>query len=86
MLKIYGSMLCIDCVNCLQDLDQAGIDYRFLDFADQLVYLKEFLKIRDESPVFTQVKEAGAIGIPCIIEEDGSINLDWSKYVGQDKA
>ena len=81
MLKIYGSKLCKDCLDCLRDLDRNQVTYQFLDFADQLIYLKEFLKIRDEHPLFSGVKENGSIGIPCIIEEDGAVTLDWSKYV-----
>ncbi len=34
MLKIYGSMLCKDCVACRKDLDNAGVAYEFLDFAE----------------------------------------------------
>lgn len=30
MLKIYGSMLCKDCVRCRQDLDRLGKAYVFL--------------------------------------------------------
>ena len=77
MLKIYGSMLCPDCVQCRKDLDAAGVEYEYLDFADSLRNLKEFLKLR-ELPVFDGVKEAGGIGIPCIVAEDGTVSLDWS--------
>lgn len=80
MLKIYGSMLCPDCVDCRADLDRAGVQYEFLDFSDSLVNLKEFLKLR-ENEIFAQVRENGSIGIPCIVREDGSITLDWSGYV-----
>lgn len=83
MLKIYGSMLCKDCVQCCADLDGANVSYQFCDFADELVYLKEFLAIRDSEPVFDEVKKDGRIGIPCILSEDGRILTDWSKYVGQ---
>ena len=83
MLKIYGSILCKDCLDCMRDLDQNQVTYQFLDFADQLLYLKEFLRIRDENPMFDGVKENGSIGIPCIIEEDGTVTLNWSKYVSQ---
>lgn len=86
MLKIYGSKLCPDCINCLRDLDHAGVAYLYFDFADQLLYLKEFLKIRDENPLFIPVKKAGSIGIPCIMEEDGAVSLEWGKYVGQAEA
>ena len=81
MLKIYGSMLCPDCVQCRADLDQAGVEYEYLDFADSLKNLKEFLAIRDSSELFTEVREKGSIGIPCIVEENGNISLDWEEYM-----
>ena len=81
MLKIYGSMLCPDCVQCREDLDKAGVEYEYLDFSENLRNLKEFLKIRDNSALFDEVRERGSIGIPCIVEEDGTICLDWEKYM-----
>ncbi len=84
MLKIYGSMLCPDCVRCREDLDRAGVAYEYLDFSDDLRNLKEFLKLR-ELPVFNQVKDAGGIGIPCLVDESGVVRLDWSGYVSQAK-
>lgn len=77
MIKIYGSMLCKDCVQCREDLDKAGISYEYLDFSDSLLHLKEFLAIRESNPLFIEVREKGSIGIPCIVKEDGSITLDW---------
>ena len=81
MIKIYGSMLCPDCVKCREDLDQAGITYEYLDFADSLLHLKEFLKIRESSPLFAEVKTSGGIGIPCIVKEDGNVTLDWTELM-----
>ena len=81
MIKIYGSMLCKDCVQCREDLDRAGVSYEYLDFAQDLRNLKEFLAIRDGDPMFGAVREAGAIGIPCIIREDGSVTLDWEEFM-----
>ena len=66
MVKIYGSMLCKDCVQCREDLDRAGVCYEYLDFSQDLRNLKEFLTIRDGNPMFDAVREAGGIGIPCI--------------------
>lgn len=77
MLKIYGSIQCPDCVQCRADLDAAGVAYEYLDFADSLKHLKDFLILRDREPVFAEVKAQGKIGIPCIIAEDGSVKLDW---------
>lgn len=86
MLKIYGSMLCPDCVQCRADLDKAGVPYEYLDLFDDLKNLKDFLAIRDREPIFATVKEQGSIGIPCIIDEQGSVHLDWDIYVGQAEA
>jgi len=74
---IYGSMLCPDCVECRKDLDAAGTTYEYRDFSDNLMYLKEFLKLRDENPLFDEIKREGKIGIPCIVWDDGSIHFDW---------
>lgn len=86
MLKIYGSMLCPDCVQCCEELKNAGVAYEFYDFSDSLLYLKEFLAIRDNSELFDNARKEGRIGIPCIVEETGTISLDWPHYVGQAEA
>lgn len=81
MLTIYGSMLCKDCVACRADLDRAGVSYEFRDFAEKLSYLKEFLALRDENPVFETVRIEGKIGIPCICRADGTVTLDWREWI-----
>lgn len=69
--------ICPDTVECLEALTKAGIQFEYLDFADKTANLKEFLKLRDGSPLFDAVRQAGNIGIPCIQREDGSITLNW---------
>ena len=81
MLKIYGSMMCPDCVQIKKDLDNAGVSYEYKDFADGLLHLKEFLILRDSEPAFAEVKAGGKIGIPCIVREDGSVTLSWEEYM-----
>ena len=81
MIRILGSMLCKDCVQCRQELDAAKVNYEYCDFSDELKYLKEFLALRDKEPVFAQVRQEGRIGIPCIIREDGTLTLDWQEFL-----
>lgn len=81
MLKIYGSMMCPDCVQCREDLDRANVPYEYCDFSENLLNLKEFLKLRDEQQVFAPVKADGKIGIPCILREDGSVTLSWDELL-----
>ncbi len=77
MMKIYGSMLCPDCVRCREELDKAEIPYEYLDFSENLQNLKEFLMLREKNPIFSHIRAEGKIGIPCILLEDGSISLTW---------
>lgn len=81
MIRIYGSMLCKDCVQCRKDLDEKAVAYAYFDFAEDLAALKEFLSIRDREPVFEAVRKDGRIGIPCIVKEDGSVTLDWQEFL-----
>ena len=81
MLKIYGSMLCPDCVQCREYLDRAGVDYVYLDFAEDLMNLKEFLALRDSCDLFDPVRKEGKIGIPCILKEDGTVTLSWEEFM-----
>lgn len=77
MLKIYGSRLCPDCVQCLADLDRQGVEYEYHDFGEDLWALKSFLAIRDRDPQFEAIRAGGSIGIPCIVHDDGSVHLSW---------
>ena len=77
MVKVYGMKICPDTVECLEALSKAGLEYEYLDFAEKTANLKDFLKLRDSSPLFDTVRQAGNIGIPCIQREDGSVTLDW---------
>ena len=81
MIKIYGSMLCKDCVQCREELEKCGVSYEYLDFADDLMHLKEFLAIREGNPLFDTVREKGGIGIPCIVKGDGTVTLDWEEFM-----
>lgn len=81
MLKIYGSDLCPDCVKCKAELEAADVPFLYLDFSENLQYLKEFLKHRDENERFAEIRSLGKIGIPCIEREDGSITFEWDEFM-----
>lgn len=81
MFNIYGSMLCKDCVECRTQFDAQGIPYEFHDFGEELTALKEFLALRDREEIFDTVREAGKIGIPCLVCEDGRVSLDWEEFL-----
>ena len=81
MLKIYGSEQCPDCVKCKQDLDRANVPYVYLNISENLLFLKKFLKLRDDNELFADIRKAGKIGIPCIQRQDGSITFEWDLFL-----
>lgn len=80
-MKIYGSMLCGDCVECREAFDRAGMEYTFISITESLPAMKEFLRLRDESPLFAEAKAQGSIGIPCVLADDGALTLDWESLL-----
>lgn len=81
MLKIYGTDLCPDCVKCKEDLEKAGVTFEYLCITESLLFMKEFLKLRDTHGEFDPVREKGSIGIPCIVDEEGHLSLSWDPYL-----
>ena len=53
----------------------------YLEFSESTANLKRFLKLRDTEPLFDEVKERGAIGVPCFKLEDGTLTLDLQEVL-----
>lgn len=49
--------------------------FHLVDIGEHVKNMKAFIRIRDNSPVFDDVKEKGSIGIPCFVFEDGTVIL-----------
>ena len=80
MLKIFGSPMCKDCVICKEELDKSGVPYVYMDITGNLLFLKKFLKLR-EDPAFAAIRERGQIGIPYIVREDNTLTFDWKEFL-----
>ena len=76
MLTMYGTPLCPDCVEAEAALKAKKIPFDYVDITESTANLKAFLKLRDESPLFDEVKVAGGIGVPCFILPGGRMTLD----------
>lgn len=70
-LVIYGHDLCPDCHQLLKTLDENEIEYTFNDMTKSVSAVKEFANLREARPEFDKVKEAGGLGIPCVVVNDG---------------
>lgn len=76
MIKIYGMPSCPDCAFIHNQITNKENKYEFIDIGSNVIKLKEFLKLRDNNPIFDNAKANGQIGIPCFLFEDGTISLD----------
>lgn len=74
-MKIYGTTLCPDCRDAFERLAKEQISYELVDIMESTKNLREFLHLRDQRKEFDPVKAAGGIGIPCYVEDDGSIHF-----------
>ena len=74
MIKIYGMSTCPDCT-FVEEQIKGNDRYEVIDIGQHVRNLKEFLRLRDNSPVFDEAKRQGAAGIPCFVLEDGTITL-----------
>lgn len=75
MIKIYGTKTCPDCAYIYEQIRDNMDDYEFIDIGKHVKNLKEFLIMRDSSPVFEECRANSFVGIPCFVSEDGKISL-----------
>ena len=75
MIKIYGMPTCPDCSYLYDQISGKEDKYEYIDIGSHVKLLKEFLAIRDKSPVFDECKEFGRAGIPCFVLEDGTVSI-----------
>jgi glutaredoxin-related protein len=79
---MYGAEICPDCVAAKEQLkDHSNIELDYRNITENTSTLKEFLSYRDHDEIFAPVKEAGRIGIPFFILEDGTRTLELSDFI-----
>ena len=75
-ITVIGSHLCPDTLFALHRLSEAKAEIDFKDLSASLADLKAYLRLRQESPAYADVRENGGIGIPCFVLEDGAVTRD----------
>lgn len=71
-IKVIGSHMCPDTLYALHKLAEAGAAIDFVDMFSSHDALKQYLALRDNDPLYADVRGTGSFGIPCFIREDGS--------------
>lgn len=83
---MYGTGICPNCVEAKEKLttySDIELDYR--NITETTAILKEFLAYRDHEPMFASVIEAGKVGIPFFILEEGSKTFEISDFIDINK-
>lgn len=79
-IVVFGSEFCPDCAPAIEYLSEKNIEYVYLDISAGMLNLKKFLNYRDNYDEFKEIKQAGNIGIPCIVVNDGErIIFDYNE-------
>ena len=65
---------CPDC-DYVEKQVEGNDNYEIIDIGQHVKHLKDFLHLRDNNPVFDDVRKMGAVGIPCFLLEDGTVSL-----------
>ncbi len=82
-ITVVGSHLCPDTLYALCQLRDRNIEVDFKDLSASLPDLKEYLSLRQSLDIYKNVRDAGGIGIPCFILEDGTKTLDLNEALGK---
>ncbi|MGR7952976.1 glutaredoxin domain-containing protein [Finegoldia sp. P2-F-LR] len=67
-LKLYMSEKCPDCVDAIEILKNANIDYEEINITDSMKNLKEFFTYRDNRKEFESIVKDNKVGVPMITD------------------
>lgn len=85
-MKVYGTQICIDCRNYKAIQKARGFEAEYIEITEDTAKLKEFLQLRDTSPLFEDIRARGGIGIPLFVDDDGEMTFDINEafsWIGQ---
>lgn len=74
-MKAYYSLLCGDCRDFLAAYKDRNCFMELINITENTDNLKEFLRLRDTSPAFDEIRKNGGIGIPAFVE-GSSVTFD----------
>lgn len=84
-VTLYGAEICPGCRAAKARLSEvSGVELEFRNITESTALLREFLHYRDHDSMFAPIVEAGRIGIPFFILEDGTKTFDLDDFVAPD--
>ena len=70
-IVIYGHTHCPNCATTKEFLMKKNVQFDYQNTSESLAAFKAFVNLRESRPEFSQAKEQGSIGFPCIVVNDG---------------
>jgi len=80
-VTVIGSHLCPDTLYALNRLSEADVEMDFKNISSSLADLKVYLALRQDSPIYADIRANGGIGIPCFLLEDGTATRDLKEVL-----
>ena len=77
-IKVFVMETCPDCTQVKAQLRNHP-DFQLIDIGEHVRNLKEFIRLRDQSPACAAAKAKGALGIPCFLLPDGSVRFSMDE-------
>ena len=78
LVKVFVMETCPDCTQVKAQL-RDNPQFQLIDIGEHVRNLKEFIRLRDQSPAFDAAKAKGALGIPCFLLPDGSVRFSMDE-------
>lgn len=75
-MTVYGSNVCPRTLRFLAILTENGVMPNFVNVTGSIGLLKEFITLRDTSPLYDSVRGSGSVGFPLVQLEDGAYTRD----------
>lgn len=64
MITVYGTTICKYCLAMKIIFEKLNVEYQYINITADTSDLRAYLQMRENEPVFTDVKKNGGIGIP----------------------
>jgi len=76
-VTVYGHAHCPYTQKMRKMLTDNNIEFTYIDIAEGIPQMKEFLRLRDTRPEFEPWKKMGKVGVPCVVLGEEEKLLFW---------
>lgn len=80
-VTLIGSHLCPDTIDAMNKLLAAGCEIEYRDILSCHSDLRFYLALRDSSPAYAEIRGTERLGVPCILDGEGNITLDYNAFI-----